>query len=104
MVGFSGGRRRGGGGSRSLGSNPITDASAYTASAIANAAAQPNNSYRKFEGAVVWDSTNKRYLRASGSDPFDPWDVIDGSASVTPVAGSNLGPFWFLPTFNLKAS
>lgn len=43
------------------------------------------NAESKYEGLMVWDTTNKRMLRASGAAPTDDWDVVDGSASVTPT-------------------
>jgi len=43
------------------------------------------NTVGKYEGLMVWDTTNKRLLRASGGDPGDDWDVVDGSAQVTPI-------------------
>jgi len=38
----------------------------------------------KYEGMLVWDTTNNRMMYASGSTDVSPWYVIDGSASVTP--------------------
>lgn len=43
------------------------------------------NTAGKFVGRLVWDSTNNRMLRASGTAAADPWHVVDGSATVTPV-------------------
>ena len=43
------------------------------------------NTTGKFAGLIVWDRTNNRMMRASGSSAADPWHVIDGSASVTPA-------------------
>lgn len=43
------------------------------------------NTTGKYEGLMVWDTTNKRMLRASGSAAADEWAVVDGSAQVTPV-------------------
>jgi hypothetical protein len=53
----------------------------------ANIAAVGNaiNTANKYAGKLVWDTTNTRMMRASGSAAADPWVVIDGSASVTPV-------------------
>lgn len=42
------------------------------------------NTAGKFVGRLVWDSTNNRMLRASGTAAADPWHVVDGSATVTP--------------------
>lgn len=43
------------------------------------------NTAGKFTGKLVWDSTNNRMMRASGSSAASVWWVIDGSASVTPA-------------------
>lgn len=43
------------------------------------------NSEGKYTGLMVWDITNKRLLRASGGTAGAAWDVVDGSASVTPT-------------------
>jgi hypothetical protein len=53
----------------------------------ANIAAVGNaiNTTGKYAGKLVWDTTNTRMMRASGSAAADPWVVIDGSASVTPA-------------------
>lgn len=42
------------------------------------------NTTGKFTGKLVWDSTNNRMMRSSGSAAASAWYVIDGSASVTP--------------------
>lgn len=42
------------------------------------------NTTDKFTGKLVWDSTNNRMMRSSGSAAASAWYVIDGSASVTP--------------------
>jgi hypothetical protein len=57
-----------------------TDTAANIA-AIGNA----RNTTGKFAGLLVWDTTNTRLMRASGSLAADPWVVVDGSASVTPA-------------------
>lgn len=54
-----------------------------TAANIANVASTINT-VGKYEGLMVWDTTNKRQLRAAGALPADKWEVVDGSASVTP--------------------
>jgi hypothetical protein len=54
-----------------------------TAANIASAAAAINAS-GKYTGRVVWDTTNMRMLRASGSGSTADWEVVDGSAQVTP--------------------
>lgn len=42
------------------------------------------NTTNKVAGKTVWDTTNNRLMRASGSAAADPWWVVDGSTSVTP--------------------
>jgi hypothetical protein len=42
------------------------------------------NTANKFAGKTVWDSTNTRMMRARDATAAGVWDVIDGSASVTP--------------------
>lgn len=54
--------------------------SADNIAALANAI----NTTGKYAGKQVWDTTNNRMMRARGGAAADPWDVIDGSASVTP--------------------
>lgn len=54
-----------------------------SATDIASIAATINTA-GKFVGRLVWDSTNNRMLRASGTAAADPWHVVDGSATVTP--------------------
>lgn len=54
-----------------------------TAVNIANIAATINTE-GKYEGLMVWDTTNKRLLRAAGALPEDEWAVVDGSAQVIP--------------------
>lgn len=56
----------------------------YTAAQIA-AAANFVNTTAKFDGKLVWDRTNNRMMRASGTTAVAPWHVIDGSATVTPA-------------------
>jgi hypothetical protein len=43
------------------------------------------NTAGKFVGRLVWDSTNNRMLRASGTAAAYPWLVVDVSATVTPA-------------------
>ena len=43
------------------------------------------NTVGKRKGLLVWDTTNKRMLRASGPNATSTWEVVDGSASVTPA-------------------
>lgn len=42
------------------------------------------NSSGKFTGKEVWDSTNNRLMIARSGSATSPWDVCDGSSSVTP--------------------
>lgn len=59
-----------------------------TASVAATAIASKTdavNTTNKYAGLMVWDSTNKRLMRASGSTDVSPWDCVDGSVTVTPV-------------------
>jgi hypothetical protein len=56
----------------------------YTAAQIANIAHAVNTT-GKAKGVRVWDTTNNRELRASGSTAASAWYVLDGSASVTPA-------------------
>lgn len=55
-----------------------------TAANIA-AIASTINTVRKTAGKMIWDSTNNRMMRASGTTAAAPWHVIDGSATVTPA-------------------
>lgn len=57
------------------------EVSAANIAAIGNAI----NTAGKFQGKLVWDTTNNRMMRAAGSTAGSVWWVIDGSASVTPV-------------------
>jgi hypothetical protein len=43
------------------------------------------NTTNKYEGKLIWDSTNNRMMRAAGSGANAVWWVVDGSTSVTPV-------------------
>ena len=42
------------------------------------------NTSGKRAGKLVRETTNNRLMMARGGDATDPWDVADGSASVTP--------------------
>jgi hypothetical protein len=66
------------------GTNSLRLETNFTAAQIAAAAGNPNLG-DKFTGRMVWDSTNNRMMRARGAAAADPWDVVDGSASVTPT-------------------
>ena len=56
---------------------------AFTAAQIADKTVDPNLG-GKFLGRMVWDTTNNRMMRARGATDVSIWDVVDGSASVTP--------------------
>lgn len=43
------------------------------------------NTTNKVIGRAVLDTTNRRIMTARGAAAADPWDVADGSASVTPA-------------------
>lgn len=43
------------------------------------------NTTGKLTGLLVWDTTNNRMLRSSGTTAAAPWHVVDGSATVTPA-------------------
>ena len=43
------------------------------------------NTGGKYRGRTIWDTTNNRLMRARGPLASDPWDVVDGSATVTPA-------------------
>ena len=62
----------------------MIDTNSYTATNIADKAAAVNT-VDKYEGLYVWDTTNNRLMRASGSTDISPWWVVDGSMSVTPT-------------------
>ena len=55
-----------------------------TALNIADATASVNIS-DKYAGQYIWDTTNNRLMRSSGSLATDDWWVVDGSVSVTPA-------------------
>lgn len=57
---------------------------AATAADIASATSSVNTNL-KWEGMLVWDTTNNRMLRASGRGATSAWYIVDGSGSVTPV-------------------
>lgn len=62
----------------------MLDTPSDTAANIA-AKASTINTAGKFTGLFVWDATNNRLMRSSGSTDISAWYVVDGSASVTPV-------------------
>lgn len=54
-----------------------------TAANIADISASINTS-GKYTAKLVWDTTNNRLMRASGTSAASAWYVVDGSTSVTP--------------------
>lgn len=42
------------------------------------------NTIGKYAGKIIYDSTNKRLVRAAGATAGADWEVIDGSVQVTP--------------------
>ncbi len=54
-----------------------------TAANLGSAAATINTA-NKFAGRLVLDTTNHKIYSARGANATDPWDLADGSASVTP--------------------
>jgi len=63
------------------GYNVINTATAANIAAVANAI----NTTGKAQGRLVLDTTNNRLMIARGSAAAAQWDVVDGSASVTPA-------------------
>lgn len=61
-----------------------SDQAEDTAANIASITATINTT-NKFNGKLVWDTTNNRMMRSSGSTAGSLWHVIDGSLSVTPI-------------------
>ncbi|MEX0409088.1 DUF2793 domain-containing protein [Aquibium sp. LZ166] len=75
------------------GANTVIDASRrfivgasseFSAASIASIGHAVNTT-GKLRGLIVWDTTNNRALRASGTAAGDAWQVLDGSATVTPA-------------------
>lgn len=62
-----------------------------TGANLANASHAVNTT-GKDAGEYIWDSTNKRLLRADGPGATDPWYAVDGSGSVTPGGDVVLPP------------
>lgn len=62
--------------------NEVTTSAAASSFSAASSSLNTNG---KFAGRQVWDTTNNRMMRARGVGATDPWDVIDGSASVIPA-------------------
>lgn len=65
---------------------PMASTSAAEASAADIASSSVAiNATNKYAGKLVWDNTNSRLMRASGSGATAAWWVVDGSDSVTPA-------------------
>ena len=62
----------------------LINTASVLAADIANKTASVNVS-GKYEGLMVWDSTNHRLMRARGATDVSPWDCVDGSVTVTPA-------------------
>ena len=62
----------------------MIDTESYTATNIADKTSTVNT-VDKYEGLYIWDSTNNRLMRSSGSTDVSAWWVVDGSTSVTPA-------------------
>lgn len=60
---------------------PVLDG--VTAANLASATATINT-HEKVAGKLVRETTNNRVYMARGANATDPWDLADGSASVTP--------------------
>lgn len=61
----------------------IIDTQSVSAANIASATSTINT-VNKYAGLYIWDSTNNRLMRSSGSLATSAWYVVDGSTSVTP--------------------
>jgi len=59
-------------------------AKSYTAANIA-AVANAVNTSGKVAGLIVWDTTNNRYMRATGATAAATWKTLDGVTTVTPA-------------------
>jgi hypothetical protein len=62
----------------------MIDMASYTAAQISDKTSTANT-LNKYDGLFVWDITNHRLMRSSGSTDVSPWWVVDGSTSVTPA-------------------
>lgn len=62
----------------------LIDTASVSAVNIADKASAVNVS-GKYEGLMVWDTTNRRLMRARGASDVSPWDCVDGSVTVTPA-------------------
>ena len=62
----------------------MLDTSSVAATAIADKTSATNTT-DKYSGLFIWDTTNNRLMRSSGSTDIAPWYVVDGSTSVVPA-------------------
>lgn len=56
----------------------------WTAANLASATSNVNT-IEKYAGKLVRETTNNRLYMARGANATDPWDLADGSSSVTPA-------------------
>lgn len=61
----------------------LIDTASISATDIASMTSGVNTS-GKYEGLMIWDTTNRRLMRARGATDISPWDCVDGLVSVTP--------------------
>lgn len=66
-----------------LGKHTTVHLASFLSSEIADVANEVNT-VGKREGSIVYDSSNNRIMIARNNSAAGPWDVADGSASVTP--------------------
>ena len=62
----------------------MIETDSYTATQIADKSYAVNTT-NKYDGLYIWDTTNNRMMRSSGSTDVSSWWVVDGSTSVTPA-------------------
>jgi len=62
----------------------LINTASISAADIASKTSSVNTS-GKYESLMIWDTTNRRLMRARGATDVSPWDCVDGSVSVTPA-------------------
>lgn len=62
----------------------LGQADAFSAANIA-AIGHAVNTSGKFAGRIVFDTTNNRYMRATGATAASPWRTLEGVTAVTPA-------------------
>lgn len=62
----------------------MVDTASVAATAVADKTSTVNT-VGKYDGLFIWDTTNNRLMRSSGSTDVSAWYVVDGSASVVPA-------------------